>query len=152
MQLVSDQAGIPDTDVIQRWVQLTLSSNEDLTQRAVEIAVRVVDADEIQALNRQYRDKDKPTNVLSFPAGDVAGLPEDEPLLLGDIVICASVVSEEASTQGKALADHWGHMLVHGSLHLMGFDHESDAEATQMEALEVSILAVKGVTDPYQAT
>ena len=88
--------------------------------------MRIVDAAEIHALNSDYRGKDKPTNVLSFPAGDVAGLPADMPVPLGDVVICASVVREEAAAQGKALDDHWAHMLVHGTLHLLGYDHETD--------------------------
>jgi probable rRNA maturation factor len=105
----------------------------------------------MRALNRDYRDKDKPTNVLSFPAGQVTGLPEAEPMPIGDIVVCADVVSNEAAEQGKAPPDHWAHMLVHGTLHLLGFDHEADAEAAAMETLESRILAEQGVADPYGA-
>ena len=152
VQIACDAAGIPAVTVIENWVLLALSSRDTSPQRDVEVAVRVVDAEEVQTLNGLYRQQDKPTNVLSFPAGDVAGMPLDEPLMLGDIVICATIVNDEATAQGKLLADHWGHMLVHGALHLMGYDHETDAEAAEMEALEVSLLAVKGITDPYQAT
>jgi probable rRNA maturation factor len=152
VQIACDDAGIPEATVIENWVRLALSSSDTLTQRNTEVAVRVVGAGEIQTLNSLYREQDKPTNVLSFPAGEVAGLPLDEPLMLGDIIICATIVSNEATAQGKLLADHWGHMLLHGTLHLMGFDHENDADAAEMEALEVSLLAVKGVADPYRAT
>jgi len=105
----------------------------------------------MRGLNRDYRGKDKPTNVLSFPAGQVAGLPDAEPVPLGDIVVCADVVSDEAATQEKAPADHWAHMLVHGTLHLLGFDHEDETDAATMEALETRILAAGGVADPYGA-
>lgn len=105
----------------------------------------------MRSLNCAFRGKDKPTNVLSFPAGDVAGLPADAPLPLGDIVICAGVVGAEAAAQGKTEDDHWAHMLVHGTLHLLGFDHETDAEAADMEALETRILGEHGIADPYGA-
>ena len=111
-----------------------------------EISLRLVDEDESQALNGQYRGKDKPTNVLSFPA-DIPpelGLP-----LLGDLVICAQVVAQEAEQQHKALADHWAHMVVHGTLHLLGYDHIEDDEAEIMENLETRILAQLGIEDPY---
>ena len=103
----------------------------------------------MQALNRDYRQQDKVTNVLSFPAGEVAGLPDDASSSLGDIVICAAVVSDEATRQGKAVADHWAHMLVHGTLHLLGYDHDSNTEAVEMEGLETRILASNGLADPY---
>ena len=152
VQIACDEIGIPEQDDIQAWVQLALSGNEIVANRDAELAVRIVDAKEIRSLNHLYRQQDKATNVLSFPAGSVDGLPENEPLMLGDIVVCASVVSAEAAAQGKSLADHWGHMLVHGALHLLGFDHETDTEAAQMEAMEITLLAVKGITDPYKAT
>jgi len=107
---------------------------------------RIVDAPESQALNRQYRGKDYPTNVLSFPAEYNEFLPYD---YLGDLVICAPVVEREANEQGKQLLDHWAHMVVHGMLHLQGYDHESDEQAAEMEALEIEILAALGHTNPY---
>ena len=118
---------------------------------ATEISVRIVATDEIRALNRRYRDKDQPTNVLSFPVGDIAGLPDDVPEMLGDVVVCATVVSNEARAQGKAVADHWAHMLIHGTLHLLGYDHENDYQAREMELLEAGILAEYGIADPYGA-
>ena len=110
-----------------------------------EVCVRVVDETESRTLNRRYRGKDKPTNVLSFPA-DIE-LPEGR--VWGDIVICAPVVAAEAEAQGKALEAHFAHMVVHGVLHLLGYDHESGADAETMESLETEILGRFGIGDPY---
>ncbi len=139
----------PEDAFIADWIVRAVSAVCDSGD--FEVSVRVVDRDEIRALNREYRDQDKPTNVLSFPSGQVDGLPAAAPRLLGDIVICSCVVSDESRLQTKAHLDHWAHMLVHGTLHLLGFDHETDAQAVEMEALEVSILASRGITDPYGA-
>ena len=103
----------------------------------------------MRRLNSEYRASDKPTNVLSFPAGDIAGLPTDAAAPLGDLVVCASVVRDQAKAQGKALEDHWAHMIVHGTLHLLGFDHEDDDEAADMEGREIEILRTHGVANPY---
>jgi probable rRNA maturation factor len=149
VQVACAAADIPSNADIHNWVETAVRTSGHLPDDELEIAVRVVDADEIQTLNKLYREQDKATNVLSFPAGDIDGLPIDAPRALGDVVICASVVAAEAGEQGKRLEDHWGHMLVHGTLHLLGFDHETDAEALQMEALESRILATQNVTDPY---
>ena len=122
VQIASEAQGIPAAEDIRRWVEHAASAG--VRDRDFEISVRVVDESEMQALNRDYRDQDKPTNVLSFPAGDVAGLPSDVSHMLGDIVVCATVVEREAAAQGKPASDHWGHMLVHGVLHLLGHDHD----------------------------
>ena len=103
----------------------------------------------MRALNRDYRDKDKPTNVLSFPGGNVAGLPDDEPSTLGDIVICPAVLAAEAAEQGKPLEHHWAHLCIHGALHLAGYDHVEESDAKSMESLETELLAKLGVPDPY---
>ena len=145
-----DDNTIPAADVVKNWI--VLAANAAGHSSDIEVSVRIVDADESRALNHEYRGKDKPTNVLSFPAGRIEGLPDDVPVQLGDIVVCASVVGEEAIEQGKAIADHWAHMLVHGTLHLMGYDHETDAEAAEMEALETQILMKSGLKDPYLAS
>jgi probable rRNA maturation factor len=150
VQTACDDNTIPEATTVEAWVTRAVEAAG--TGNDVEVSVRIVDADEIQALNNDYRDKDKPTNVLSFPAGQIEGLPEDAPVLLGDIVVCASVVDSEAAEQGKMVGDHWAHMLVHGTLHLMGFDHGSDSEATEMEALETRILASNDLPDPYGAS
>lgn len=148
MQVVSRDRGVPADRVIRDWVEAAAQAGH---AGDVEIAVRVVDRDEIRALNRRYRQQDKVTNVLSFPAGPIDGLPAGSRRPLGDVVVCAGVVAEEAKAQGKRLGDHWGHMLVHGTLHLMGFDHEDESDAAEMEALEVAILASGNVMDPYTA-
>jgi probable rRNA maturation factor len=106
----------------------------------------LVDEPESRALNERYRGKDRPTNVLSFPAE----LPEELDIpLLGDIVICAPLVAEEASSQGKPVEAHWAHLVVHGVLHLLGHDHQLESEAREMEALEVELLASLGFPNPY---
>ena len=140
----------PEISVVESWIARAVGA-AGITAPA-EVSVRIVGANEIRALNSEYRGKDKPTNVLSFPAGEVTGLPDDMPVLLGDIVVCGSVVCDEAAEQGKAIADHWAHMLVHGTLHLLGFDHETDAEAAAMETLETRILSDQGLADPYRAS
>ena len=118
--------------------------------RPVEVSVRIVGEQEIRKLNRDYRQRDYATNVLSFPTGDIEGLPAEAPNALGDIVVCAAVIADESAQQGKSAEDHWAHMLVHGTLHLMGYDHQTEEDAAAMEALEVSILAASGIADPYQ--
>ncbi len=150
VQLACDDPDTPDAESIREWVVSAIAAAEVTAKGGLEVSVRVVDVDEMQTLNREYRDKDKPTNVLSFPAGEIDGLPADEGSLLGDVVICAAIVRDEAEEQGKTLADHWGHMLVHGTLHLLGHDHMTAAEATEMEGLEVRILTSRGVADPYR--
>jgi len=142
---------IPAEAVIQKWVSTALRQSGRSVNRSCEIAVRIVDTEEIQTLNQLYREQDKATNVLSFPGGEIDGLPDDAARMLGDIVVCAPIIAREAVEQGKLPADHWAHMLVHGTLHLLGFDHTNDSEAAEMEALEKSILAAGSVTDPYQS-
>ena len=150
MQLAADDESIPADDDIAIWVNRAIDaagSSGDL-----EVSVRVVDVSEMQRLNSEFRGQDKPTNVLSFPTGDLAGLPEDVEQPLGDIVVCAAVVADEAERQGKMQRDHWAHMIVHGTLHLLGFDHENDSDAAEMENLEVRILGKHGVANPYAET
>ena len=147
VQLASDHRSVPDTDDIAAWVNRAIDAAG--YPRAREVSVRVVDADEMQQLNCEYRDQDKPTNVLSFPAGNLEGLPDEAESPLGDIVVCATVVADEANQQGKSVADHWAHMIVHGTLHLLGFDHENDSEAAEMEDLEIRILTDHGIANPY---
>jgi probable rRNA maturation factor len=150
VQLACDDPDIPDTEKIRECVVSAIAAAASAAMDRSEVSVRVVDVEEMQTLNREYRDKDEPTNVLSFPAGEITGLPDDEGGVLGDVVICAAIVRDEAVEQNKALTDHWRHMLVHGTLHLLGYDHMTDAEATEMEGLEVRILTSLGVADPYR--
>ena len=149
VQRASKDGSIPDNAFVTAWVRRAIEAACDGGDR--EVSVRIVDSAEIRTLNREYRGKDSSTNVLSFPAGDVAGLPKEQPEPLGDIVVCASVVRDESAAQGKSALDHWAHMLVHGALHLLGYDHQSDNEAEAMEALEAAILAAQGIDDPYGA-
>jgi len=151
VQLACDDPDVPDADRIREWVVAVLANAELGPSKEYDVSVRVVDSAEMQTLNRDFRGKDKPTNVLSFPGGDVAGLPKDESQGLGDVVVCAEIVRDEAAAQNKALEDHWAHMLVHGTLHLLGYDHISDEQAGDMEGLEVKILTTIGVADPYRA-
>jgi probable rRNA maturation factor len=118
--------------------------------REHELSLLLADDSAIRALNRDWRGKDQPTNVLSFPAGPPAA--EGAPLLLGDVALAYETVAREAAEQGKTLADHMRHLLVHGILHLLGHDHEDEDEAERMESLERSILAGLGVADPYRET
>tara|TARA_R110002049_G_scaffold260412_2_gene436263 strand:+ start:2513 stop:2983 length:471 start_codon:yes stop_codon:yes gene_type:complete len=150
VQFESAEEPALDAQQIEHWVEQALSVSEAGAAAATEVAVRVVDPAEMQDLNRNFRQQDKPTNVLSFPAGEVAGLPAEEQTLLGDIVICAPVLRAEAADQGKPLQDHWAHMLVHGTLHLLGYDHLDEADARKMEALEVRVLASGNIADPYR--
>ncbi|WP_221074216.1 rRNA maturation RNase YbeY [Agarivorans aestuarii] len=137
-----DQENLPSITAFESWLHATLVEQDHDS----EITVRIVDEAESQALNSQYRNKDKPTNVLSFPFEAPPGvlLP-----LLGDLVICRQVVEREAEEQGKAVFDHWAHMVVHGSLHLLGYDHIEDQEAEEMEALEIAVLTKLGISNPY---
>ena len=150
VQVACDDPDIPAEADIQTWVDAAVQQSGRSIGGDCEVGVRIVDAGEIRTLNKLYREQDKATNVLSFPAGEIEGLPEDAGRLLGDIVVCASIVSAEAAEQGKQQAHHWGHILVHGTLHLLGFDHGTDAEAAQMEGLESKILVARNVTDPYE--
>ena len=145
VQLASDAAGIPSIDTVRGWVQSTVRATDP--ERGAEVSVRIVDESEMRALNRQYRDQDKPTNVLAFPAGDACFAPPGEMPLLGDVVVCAGVVAREADEQGKPLEYHWAHMLVHGTL--LGYDHVGEEQAVTMEALERRILDEFGIADPY---
>lgn len=137
-----------------RWVDEAVAELADPTAPLRTLCIRVVDAPESQALNLQYRGKDKPTNVLSFAAdlppallAAEAGVAESLPF--GDLLLCWPVVVAEAAAQGKALLDHAAHLVVHGTLHLAGHDHEEPAAAAAMEALEVAILARLGISNPY---
>jgi probable rRNA maturation factor len=122
-------------------------------QGPVELGIILADAADQQRLNREYRGVDEPTNVLAFSAWvSQAPLPRGAPILLGDVVLALEIVGNEAREQGKSLDNHLRHLVVHGVLHLLGYDHVADAEAVVMESLEKSILAELGVTDPYRDT
>ena len=137
---------MPAAVSFRKWVAAALKGRI----READLAIRIVDEREGQALNRHYRGKDYATNVLSFPAELPEGLPKGVKLpLLGDLVLCAPVIAREAKEQGKPLAAHYAHLTVHGALHLLGWDHEDAREAECMEQLEREILAGLGLPDPY---
>lgn len=151
IDVACDGHGIPAPREIERWVRLAATSAGAEADAVVELSIRIVGAEESRALNHDYRGRDKPTNVLSFPGGPMAGLPPGEPQLLGDLVICADVVAAEAGAAGREPADHWAHIVVHGVLHLLGYDHETESDAAVMEGLETRILTAQGLADPYGA-
>lgn len=144
IQRMIETPDLPATLQFQSWVEAVLEGRRS----EAELVIRIVDREESQSLNSQYRGKTRPTNVLSFP---YHGPAEVESALLGDLVICAPLVIEEAQAQGKPPQAHWAHLVVHGVLHLLGFDHLNDREAAEMEGLEVEILAHQGIPDPYQS-
>ena len=143
LQIACEQeSGLPTAEQIEQWATAAVQPQSD----EVEMTVRIVDEAESHELNLNYRGKDRPTNVLSFPfeCPDEVELP-----LLGDLVICRQVVEREAHEQDKPLMAHWAHMVVHGSLHLLGYDHIEDDEAEEMESLETQIMTGLGFADPY---
>jgi len=142
LQIACKSNKIPTEDQFQLWVNTTLKPYN----KSFELTVRIVELQESQQLNQQYRDKDKPTNVLSFPFEVPDGIELD---LLGDLVVCASVVEQEAQQQNKTIQSHWAHMIIHGCLHLLGYDHISELEAQEMEGLEVKLLSSLNIENPY---
>jgi probable rRNA maturation factor len=137
------QPWVPSSRRLAEWTNAALAPE----RRSVVLSVRVVGLARSRSLNAHYRHKDKPTNVLSFGG---AGRVPDGRYFLGELVICAPVVAHEALVQGKTRESHWAHMTVHGVLHLLGFDHELEAEAVKMAAREIQILDRLGFSDPYR--
>lgn len=148
VQRATSAVTIPEDKQFRLWVEHAVAQ----TEHHQIVAIRIVDEEEGQRFNRDYRAKDYATNVLSFPAELPAGLPADiAQSQLGDLLMCAPVVAREASEQGKPESSHWAHLTIHGVLHLLGHDHEQSGDARVMEALETKILAELGIPDPYQA-
>ena len=142
VQVATAHEPLPSASEIARWAEAALPDRADTA-----LVVRLVDRPESESLNTRFRGKRGPTNVLSFGAD----LPEQVTLpLLGDIVICAPLVAEEAAGQGKTERNHWAHLVIHGVLHLLGHDHRDPVEAQRMERLEVEILNRLGIADPYE--
>lgn len=152
VQRVADDGGQPRDDQIRDWVARVLARSP----ARGDVVVRIVDEAESAALNQRFRGKQGPTNVLSFPVSppdDVpAALAAELGAALGDIVICAPVVAREAREQGKDAQAHWAHMVLHGLLHLLGHDHITADQASEMESLEIEILAEIGYPDPYETS
>jgi probable rRNA maturation factor len=145
LQVACATDDLPSQAQLQLWVETALLTASKTTQ-TFELTIRLVESQESQQLNNQFRGQDKPTNVLSFPFEVPEGIILN---LLGDLVICVDVMKEEAVLQNKDLFDHWAHLVIHGCLHLLGFDHISEDEAVEMEAIEISALAKINIKNPY---
>ncbi len=143
VQIATNDENIPANEDFQNWIAAALPKDKIES----EITVRIVGIQESQELNLRYRNQDKPTNILSFP--NEATVTVDPPLL-GDLVICAPVIEEEAREQEKTTRAHWAHIVVHGTLHLLGYDHQDEVDASKMEALETKIVKLLGFPPPYK--
>lgn len=163
----SNQANLPEQNMLSRWVKAALDGHnyinnksksggdkEEIEIRSWELSIRIIDEVEAQQLNEKWRQRPYPTNVLSFPIAmdSFESLPGIEISLLGDIVICAPLVAREAAAQKKSLYAHWAHLVIHGTLHLLGYDHISDSQARTMESLEIRVLHDLGYPNPYHTT
>lgn len=138
----------PSTTQMQRWVELALKDRmQSERMQEAELTIRIVGEEEIAELNQQYRKKSGPTNVLSFRFDSDVEL---EIPLLGDLVICGTIVEKEAKQQNKSSAAHWAHMIIHGTLHLVGYDHLTKSEASEMESKEIDLLQQLGFSNPYE--
>lgn len=142
LQIASKNKNLPSLKQLQKWVALTLKKTR---RKNKTLLIRIVAKKESQKLNSTFRHKNKPTNVLSFPFADAT-----KTNFLGDLVICAPIVALEAKEQQKPLQAHWAHMVIHGVLHLLGYDHIKRAEAERMEGLEIRLLAELGYDNPYE--
>jgi len=142
LSIASHSNQIPSETAFKKWVNaVAISQSEDY-----EISIHVIDEKESSSLNHTWRNKEGPTNVLSFPAD----LPEGVPIsLLGDLAVCAPVIEKEASEQAKSLEAHWAHIIIHGTLHLFGYDHVDESEAEEMESMEIDIMKRLGFSNPY---
>lgn len=141
IQFAMEDTDIPPREKLEEWAKPALDGMDEYS-----LTIRIVDENEITALNREWRGGNGPTNVLSFPYGDDQHVPD----YLGDIVICAPVIGREADEQGKSLDAHWAHMLIHGILHLRGYDHQEKKETEEMEQREISLLGKIGFSNPYR--
>ena len=147
LQIASEHTDLPDPELFDTWTELF---SKEISGLSGEYGIRLVDEEESRQLNSDYRNKDTPTNVLSFPFEAPSGMPDDyEETYLGDLVICVPLVIAEAAQQNKPELHHWAHLVCHGLLHLCGYDHIDDADAEEMELLEVKILGKLQIPNPY---
>ncbi len=144
VQLATSDAQVPDDESFRRWAALALIKKQTTPPSVV---IRIIDEDESRRFNSEYRQRDYPTNVLSFPFEAPEFVEEHH---LGDLLICAQVVNREAREQHKSFPAHWAHMVIHGMLHLQGYDHISEAQAMQMESLEIELLKQLDIVNPYE--
>ena len=142
LQYECEATNPPSEQDFQTWSEAALKDN-----KYTELVIRLVTAEESSELNNDYRGKDYPTNVLSFADEEIPGFPATS---LGTLVICPEVMTKESSDMAIEIMDHWAHLVVHGTLHLQGYDHENDADAEEMESEEVKILAKLGINNPYE--
>ena len=143
VQIAVELPDLPSTEQLEQWANLSLNDMDEET----ELTIRIVDEEEAMELNSKWRSKPEPTNVLSFPVDANTVL---KPRLLGDIVICAPVIAREAQEQGKSMDSHFAHMVIHGTLHLLGYDHIEEEQAIKMEAIEVNMLKTLQINNPYK--
>jgi probable rRNA maturation factor len=143
IQFAIKAKGLPSKHQISKWACTALAGH----RACAELTIRIVDENEGAILNKQWRNSRGATNVLSFPCNE---MEKYLPGLLGDIALCAPVIMREAEEQGKTLESHWAHMVIHGTLHLLGYDHTSPEDAEKMEKLETALLEHLGYADPYQ--
>lgn len=152
LQVVCQHSGTPSKAQFMRWLQQALQNKRLLKENSLsttlELCIRLVDQDEMQQLNHQFRQQDKATNVLAFPFEPLPGWFVDQQVL-GDIVICTPVVFAEAEQQNKVALNHWAHLTLHGFLHLLGYDHIEEIDADKMESLEIDLLAELNLPNPY---
>ena len=156
VQYATDKSLAPEASLIRKWAKKALAEKilrtaqaKPLITKSAEMTIRIVDKKESAKLNANYRHKNKPTNVLSFPFDLPKEAFKNSPLL-GDIIICAEVVNQEAQEQHKSPHAHWAHMVIHGVFHLLGFDHQTKRDAKVMESLEIKIMQTLGFANPYE--
>ncbi len=142
LQIASQCTSIPSESYFHQWTTSIPS-----THTAPSVCIRIVDEEESKDLNHKFRNIDRPTNVLSFPSD----IPDEVDLdFLGDVVICAPLVQSQANEQNKKIEDHWAHLVIHGILHLQGYDHQNQSQAEQMESIEITLLDKLGIKNPYK--
>lgn len=147
VQYATEEDELPSEEMLALWIKKALPRTFD----SIELTVRLVDIEESSQLNKVHRGKNKPTNILSFPFSLPKGIQLPVPLL-GDLVFCVPIVLQEAKQQSKELFAHWAHLTIHGTLHLLGYDHENDQDAEKMENLEIKLMSELGYPNPYIST
>lgn len=141
---LSKRTYVPKNNLMRMWVKKTLNAHP----RSIELTIRLVSINEMVMLNKRYRNKEGPTNILSFRMTQIKGLEYAVPLL-GDMVLCPEIVNEQAKEQHKPLESHWAHLIIHGTLHLLGHDHQNQIDATHMESLEIQLMEQLNFNNPY---
>ena len=149
LQLAVNEAAVPPVSEWSRWASAAVAAAHGETRRSQNLTIRLVDSAESERLNSEYRQKTGATNVLAFAGGGAVALPPEAEAQLGDLVICLPLVHAEAREQGKDPVSHMAHLTIHGTLHLLGYDHDDERSAERMEKLETNLMAGLGYADPY---